>query len=68
MLELDLTGLSCPEPVVRTKKALKENPQGVVSIVDNRAALENVSRFGRAMGYNVNSVESNGAWRIEIKK
>ncbi len=68
MLELDLTGLSCPEPVVRTKKALKENPQGVISVVDNRAALENVSRFGRAMGYNVNSVESDGAWRIEIKK
>ncbi len=68
MVELDLTGLSCPEPVVRTKKALKENPQGVISVVDNRAALENVSRFGRAMGYNVNSVESDGAWRIEIKK
>ncbi len=68
MLELDLTGLSCPEPVVRTKRALKENPQGVISIVDNRAALENVSRFGRAMGYNVNTVESNDTWRIEIKK
>jgi tRNA 2-thiouridine synthesizing protein A len=68
MVELDLTGLSCPEPVVRTKKALKENPQGVISVVDNRAALENVSRFGRAMGYNVNAVESDGAWRIEIKK
>jgi tRNA 2-thiouridine synthesizing protein A len=68
MLELDLTGLSCPEPVVRTKKALKENPQGVISIVDNRAALENVSRFGRAMGYNVNAVESKDTWRIEIKK
>ncbi len=68
MLELDLTGLSCPEPVVRTKRALKENPQGVISIVDNRAALENVSRFGRAMGYNVKAVESNDTWRIEIKK
>lgn len=68
MLELDLTGLSCPEPVVRTKRALKENPQGVISIVDNRAALENVSRFGRAMEYNVNAVESNDTWRIEIKK
>ncbi len=68
MLELDLTGLSCPEPVVKTKKALKDNPQGVISVVDNRAALENVSRFGRAMGYKVNAVEKNGAWRIEMKK
>ncbi len=68
MLELDLTGLSCPEPVVRTKRALKENPQGVISIVDNRAALENVSRFGRAMGYNVKAMESDDTWRIEIKK
>lgn len=68
MLELDLTGLSCPEPVVRTKKALKANPKGVVSIVDNRAAFENVSRFGRAMGYEVKSVEKDGAWRIEISK
>ncbi len=68
MLELDLTGLSCPEPVVRTKRALKENPQGVISIVDNRAALENVFRFGRAMGYNVKAMESDDTWRIEIKK
>ena len=68
MVELDLTGLSCPEPVVRTKRALKENPQGVISVVDNRAALENVSRFGIAMGYNVKAVESNDTWRIEIKK
>ncbi len=68
MLELDLTGLSCPEPVVRTKRALKENPQGVISIVDNRAALENVSRFGCAMGYNVKAMESDDTWRIEIKK
>ncbi len=68
MLELDLKGLSCPEPVVKTKKALKENPQGLISIVDNRAALENVSRFGRAMGYKVDAVEKDGAWRIKIAK
>ncbi len=45
-MTVDARGLSCPQPVVLTKKALEE--QGVsevLTIVDNTVALENVSRL-----------------------
>ena len=68
MKEIDCRGLSCPEPVINTKKALKESGDGVVVLVDNRVPLENISRFALAMGYNAQSVEKNGEWTITIKK
>ncbi|MDD3268381.1 MAG: sulfurtransferase-like selenium metabolism protein YedF [Syntrophomonadaceae bacterium] len=45
-MTVDARGLSCPQPVVLTKKALEE--QGVsevLTIVDNTVALANVSRL-----------------------
>ena len=68
MKEIDCRGLSCPEPVINTKRALKESPDGVVVLVDNRVPLENISRFAQAMGYNASPVEKNGEWTITIKK
>lgn len=68
MTELDCTGLSCPIPVVKTKKALKDNPEGLNVLVDNMAAKENVSRFSATMGYNVTVTENDGTWKIEIRK
>ena len=68
MFEVDCRGLSCPEPVINTKRALKSNPDGVVVLVDNRVPLENVTRFAHARGYNATSVEKDGEWKIIIKK
>ena len=46
---VDARGLSCPQPVVLTLKALAEAAE-VTTIVDNRAAVENVSRLARSKG------------------
>ncbi len=46
---VDARGLSCPQPVVLTLKALAEAAV-VTTIVDNRAAVENVSRLARSKG------------------
>ena len=67
-MEIDCRGLSCPEPVIRTKKAIRENPQTLDVLVDQRAPLENVSRFLRAMKYDVSVQEENGQWRISASK
>ena len=66
MIEVDCRGLSCPEPVVRTKKALKDNAE-IDAIVDNRASLENVKRYASAMKKTVNAVQEGSAWRISIR-
>ena len=52
---IDVTGLSCPEPVVRTQAALKTLPAGETLnvLVDTVTARENVSRAARAAGCEV---------------
>ena len=67
-MELDCRGLSCPEPVIRTKRAISGNPSSIDVLVDQRAPLENVTRFLKAMKYNVTSKEENGEWRISATK
>lgn len=68
MTEIDARGLSCPIPVVETKKALKAHPEGLDVLVDAKVCVENVSRFASAMGYNAKATEKNGEWKIEIRK
>ncbi len=67
-MELDCRGLSCPEPVIKTKRAIAGKPDSIEVLVDQRAPLENVSRFLRAMKYNVTSEELDGEWKIKATK
>jgi selenium metabolism protein YedF len=64
-MEIDNRGLACPLPVIKTRKAIQtlqtllglamevDNGDGIslVSIVDNEAALENVTRMIEKEGY-----------------
>ena len=54
---IDCTGLACPEPVLRTKKHVEQGHSEVRVLVDNDAAVENVSRFLTFQGFEV-SVDS----------
>ncbi len=66
MVTIDARGLSCPQPVVLTKKALAENQNCAIIIVDNTIALENITRFAENKGLTVKSVEKNGDYEITI--
>ncbi|HHW60346.1 MAG TPA: sulfurtransferase-like selenium metabolism protein YedF [Syntrophomonadaceae bacterium] len=47
---VDARGLSCPQPVILTKKALDNvDVHEVVTIVDNKTAVENVSKLAKSM-------------------
>lgn len=66
---VDARGLSCPQPVVLTKKALEGTDiHEVLTIVDNPIALENVSRMVKTL--NLESVidEKEGQYYISIFK
>jgi|LGOV01.1.fsa_nt_gb TusA-related sulfurtransferase len=52
-MKLDTSGLSCPEPVLKTKKALKSSPKNLEVIVDNTTAQQNVIRFLKSQKYKV---------------
>ncbi|NLP18698.1 MAG: preprotein translocase subunit TatB [Firmicutes bacterium] len=55
--KVDARGRSCPEPVLLTKRAIDQHPDGVQVIVDNTTARENVKRFAENSGYKVGIVE-----------
>lgn len=55
MKTVDVTGLSCPEPVVRTLAALQSLPAGASLLVlaDTATARDNISRTATGKGYQV---------------
>jgi len=60
MDELDVRGLSCPMPVIETRKMLESMERGsLLVIVDNATARDNVIRLAKSKGCAV-SVERRG--------
>ena len=54
MIELDLRGLSCPIPVVKTKQAIDKNPgEAIAVLLETAVARENVSRLAASRKYSV---------------
>lgn len=50
---LDCKGLSCPQPVLQAKDALERGADDVEVVVDNEASKNNVARFARNQGLEV---------------
>lgn len=69
MKNVDARGLTCPDPVIRTKKALSDSPDSVIVMVDNETSKINVERFLIIAGYQVNVAQAaNGDYSIIGKK
>ena len=64
---IDLSGLACPLPVVRTKEALEggETEEFIV-VVDHEAARDNVSRFAQSRGCTVSVAQSGSCYHLTI--
>ncbi len=69
MEQIDLCGLSCPLPVVKTKKRLVELQQGVLEvIVDTAVAQENITRMATNNGWKVDTIQQDGKYRLTLSK
>ena len=68
MKTIDTCGMSCPQPVLMTKKALDEEKDGIDVIVDNNTAKENVQRFMKNAGYSVEIEEKEGTFVLKARK
>jgi len=67
METIDARVLPCPQPVVRTKKALERAPgEPVTVLVDNPESRDNVSRFARSQGCAVAVREADGGFYLDI--
>ena len=64
---LDLRGLSCPIPLIRTKQAM-ENNSAISVVVDEVVARENILKFAKSQGYTVSVKEDNDEYTLNIAK
>ena len=64
---VDGRGLACPQPVIRTRKAMQQADQ-VVTLVDNETSLTNVSRMAEKAGWTVGVVPEGDEYRIELSR
>jgi selenium metabolism protein YedF len=61
IIKIDCSNLQCPAPVLKTKEVLEKDAVTEIEvIVDNEAAVENVSRFLNFQGFEV-AVDSDGS-------
>lgn len=62
---VDARGLACPQPVIKTRRAMQGADQ-VVTLVDNDTAVANVSRMAEKAGWQVKVTPEGGDYRIEM--
>jgi tRNA 2-thiouridine synthesizing protein A len=69
MQTLDVRGLSCPIPVLKTKKEVDKGVKELQILGSGHAPRENVTRFVKSSGFSVELVNDTGdEWVLEIKK
>ncbi len=66
---IDARGLSCPAPVVMTKKKLDAIDDGIFEVlVDNKSSSQNVVRFVQNAGCRAEVEEQDGVFIIRVSK
>lgn len=69
MNKLDVRGLSCPVPVLRTKKAIDDGATELLIMGSSQVSKENVNKLAVSQGFTVNiKVDNKDLWEMEIKK
>ncbi|HCX65594.1 MAG TPA: SirA family protein [Eubacteriaceae bacterium] len=68
MKKIDTCGMGCPQPVLMTKNALEESPEGVDIVVDNNTAIGNIERFLKNAGYVATIRDQEDVHIIEARK
>lgn len=67
---VDATGLSCPQPVILTRKALRDHPTGVLWVlVDTGTSRDNVRRLAEREGCQIEVQElREGGFRLVLSR
>ena len=65
---VDARGCGCPEPILKTKKAIMQQADRIKVLVDNNTAKENVSRFAKSQNYDVAVKADEDGYIIYLKK
>ena len=68
-ITVNASGLSCPQPVMETKKALAGLSSGRVEVlVDTATSRDNVARFAENKGWRATKEERDGEFRVILER
>lgn len=69
MEKVDVRGLSCPMPVIKTKKVIDQGVKELLVVGTSQVSKENVSKLAKSNGYQVNmKVDNKDEWEMELSK
>ncbi|MFH1708727.1 MAG: sulfurtransferase TusA family protein [Planctomycetota bacterium] len=66
--EIDVRGLSCPQPVIMVKKAIDAGAAALRVTTDDAVARENISRLAAARGLKVSYDAGGGLFILNLTK
>jgi len=67
--EVDVRGLSCPLPVIKTKKALEEkDDEPILVLIDTEVSVENISRLIKSVGQNFKIEKKGDSYHLLIER
>ena len=68
MINLDARNLSCPEPLLMLKKAIKQNKgEDICLLLSSQNALENCKRFAEKAKYTVSITKTDFGYQMDMK-
>ncbi|SEN38058.1 tRNA 2-thiouridine synthesizing protein A [Peptostreptococcus russellii] len=68
MIEVDVRGLSCPEPVMRVKEAIESNANEELKIFANEAhTVKNIIKYCEKVGKEVHTEEVGLEYELTVK-
>ncbi|NPV29458.1 MAG: sulfurtransferase-like selenium metabolism protein YedF [Firmicutes bacterium] len=65
---VDARGLSCPQPVILTRRVLEKGGQRVTAVVDSEVARDNIVKMARALACEVEVEREGSDYYIHITK
>jgi tRNA 2-thiouridine synthesizing protein A len=65
---VDARGLSCPQPVILTRNAIKAGDFPIEVLVETVTSRENVKRAAEKLGCAVQVEETEGEFRLTVSK
>lgn len=67
--KVDACGLSCPQPVMMTRRALQAAEQGEVQVlVDTMTQVHNCSRAAESLGWQASYEEKEGVFEVTLRR
>jgi tRNA 2-thiouridine synthesizing protein A len=65
---VDARGLSCPQPVMLTRKALAEARGEVVVLLDSMTQVQNCTRAAEKLGWQATCAEKGAEFELTLRK